>query len=359
MSLVKQAISNQFPDAKSKAEYAKILSKTGLEPVNPITDQVLGVIFVSLMLRLAYALYLDHDLAITFACCLLVVLAAIVTCKIMAFVFGMMFSRWRQASYIPVASRHPLKSKLTMSKFQDQAWQLVIHSSMSAYEVYLLQGTTWWENPQSCFDPCPSTYPEQQDYSWALKTFYMLQLAIWLWTGFSCKWLEPRRKDYIEMMLHHCFTVGLVLNSLLNNEQPIGLVILFIHDFSDVFCDLLKMTNYMKLEESHGLYITEFFFVLNTFGTWIYFRLYKFPFSVVKGAVLDYYVNGSNCPNRKDQTLTVSMLVGLCFLHCYWFALFIRLFIKLTTEGKKKASHGYEGLSGTEYFTDEVNPKET
>jgi ceramide synthetase len=326
-------------------------------PVNPTVDRILGLVFISLILRLAVALYQDLDLAITFVCCLAFVMTAIVSCKILAFVFGMMFSRWRIASYIPEASRHPLKSKLTMSKFQDQAWQLVIHSSMSIYEMYLMQGTTWWENPKSTFDPCPNTYPEQTQFSWAMKTFYMLQLAIWLWTGFSCKWLEPRRKDYIEMMLHHCFTVGLVLNSLLGNELPVGMLILFIHDFSDVICDLIKMANYLKLEESHGLFITEFFFVLNLFGTWIYFRLYRFPFHVVKEAVMDYYLVA--CPDRKNQTLTLCMLWGLCFLHCYWFALFIRLFIKLLTQSKKQASDGYEGQSGSEYFTDELHLKET
>ena len=43
---------------------------------------------------------------------------------------------------------------------------------------------------------------------------------------FRSKWLEERRKDYLEMMVHHVLTVCLVLRSLISNELPIGLMVL-------------------------------------------------------------------------------------------------------------------------------------
>merc|ERR1711934_1024432 len=105
--------------------------------------------------------------------------------------------------------------------------------------------------------------------------FYLVQLSLWIWTGLSCKWLEERRKDYLEMMSHHVITVGLVLNSFVHNELPIGLLVLMIHDGSDVFLDLMKMANYLKLEDMHGMFLTEASFVL-CWITWAYLRFYRF-----------------------------------------------------------------------------------
>ena len=65
----------------------------------------------------------------------------------------------------------------------------------------------WWQDPGTCFVNCPQEHHTREDDPAALSSemrlFYVLQLAIWMWTGFSCKWLEERRKDYVEMMLHH------------------------------------------------------------------------------------------------------------------------------------------------------------
>ena len=85
------------------------------------------------------------------------------------------------------------------------------------------------------------------EHSFEMKLFYCVQIAIWTWTGFSCKYLEERRKDYAEMMLHHCVTIALMLFSQINNQHAIGLVVVFCHDLSDVFLDLMKMSNYLKL----------------------------------------------------------------------------------------------------------------
>ena len=44
-------------------------------------------------------------------------------------------------------------------------------------------------------------------------------------------------------MAHHCLTVALILNSFMNNELPIGLVVMAVHDISDVVLDLMKMVS--------------------------------------------------------------------------------------------------------------------
>lgn len=40
----------------------------------------------------------------------------------------------------------PLKKAVTMKKWCDQSWQLVIHVSMTIFELVVLQDEPWWED---------------------------------------------------------------------------------------------------------------------------------------------------------------------------------------------------------------------
>ena len=159
------------------------------------------------------------------------------------------------------------------------------------------------------------------------------------------------------MMAHHVMTVALILNSLMNAELAIGLVVLAVHDSSDVVLDLMKMANYMKLEGRHGGFIVEALFVLNTFVTWPWLRLYRFPVSVVQSVIFGYHrlctTNGhagdpwaNPAPDIPGSWASSSMLLsGLCVLHVLWWGMMLRIALKLMM-GEKAAKAGdkiYEG----------------
>jgi len=265
-----------------------------------------------------------------------------------------------------------MKSKLALRKFSDQAWQLTIHKTMTLFEVYLLfvvvdednnTSSKWWTNPETCFQPCAIEFAEgRKRRPMILNQFYLFQLAIWVYTGFSCKWVEARRKDYLEMMTHHVVTIMLVLFSFANENQPIGLVILFVHDFSDIFLDLMKMCNYMKLEGTHGMFIVEAVFALNTFITWPYLRLYYFPIRVIYNGAMKGYINncgGGDEKNNLSLQFKLCQDLSFCFsgnillcilasLHFFWYYLMLRILYKLVT-GKSKPNRAgkevYEGES--------------
>lgn len=331
-----------------------------IKPINPMVDHALGFVFVALCLRLLYEFTTDWDLGLLFTGCLVGVMICIRATTMAATFFGRKLSEFRDTDSIPPSCRNPLKSKLAMRKFSDQAWQLLIHASMTVCEVFLLHGQPWWDNPASAFDPCPSTFRAGTNaHPFVLKGFYVLQLAIWIWTGYSCKWIESRRKDYLEMMLHHCFTIMLVLFSLLASELPIGLLILFIHDASDVVLDMMKMANYLKVEDAHGFFMTEILFVLNLV-TWVYFRLYRFPIFVVYGGVWLGYSSQCGVPEAvgtlakcytAGTCLTSCVLLSaLCCLHVFWFYLILRIAARLLSgkNANDAAKAEYEGNSGAD-----------
>jgi hypothetical protein len=229
---------------------------------------------------------------------------------------------------VPSACRCPLSRPAARRKFVDQAWQLAIHVSCFLWEASLLwRNAEWWTDPNTCFQPCPADVT----FGAELRAFYVFQLVLWMWTAVSCQWLEERRQDYAEMICHHVITVALVLGSLLANEVAIGLVVLFVHDSSDILLDLMKMSNYLKLQDRHGWFASETLFVLN-YISWIYLRLYVFPMYVIDAVAYDDYAtrcspDGTEFPGTTPWSGILLHL--LLVLHCFWFAVLTRIAVRI------------------------------
>ena len=71
---------------------------------------------------------------------------------------------------------HPLSKSKSRTKFIGALWQIVIHFSMAACETYLLWDEAWVSHPETCFYPFPSDFKPSQ----LLRSFYVLQTAIWV-----------------------------------------------------------------------------------------------------------------------------------------------------------------------------------
>jgi len=250
----------------------------------------------------------------------------------------------------------PLGNATVLDKFLDQSWQLVIHVSMSAFELYMLSNETWWDDTRTIWQPCPPTYRPKL----VMRIYYLLQLAIWIYTAFSHRFLEKPRKDYVVMFSHHVFTIFLVASSFLSNSMVIGMVILFIHDISDIPVDLVKMLNLMRLQDKQGFFLSEIVFVGNMV-CWAVFRLYLFPVKIgsalVQGHEICTFIPEHQGkfwiePPAIPQLFSGSIVLSLLWcLHIYWFLLFVRILKKALGFGAQKSNwheagaQEYEGSS--------------
>ena len=117
----------------------------------------------------------------------------------------------------------PLRKSKNMAKFKDQMWQLAIHVSMTLLEVWILYydggGEPWLDEYWSFWIPCaaaqrrratrprnserrirhPRRYPALQKNKPSVHLLYLLQMAIWIGTCFSHRFVEERHKDYVMM----------------------------------------------------------------------------------------------------------------------------------------------------------------
>lgn len=254
-----------------------------------------------------------------------------------------------------------------LRKFADQGWQLVVHSAMTAMELYILSGANFWTSTTTIWtDPVdPLTH-----------RFYKMQLAIWFFTAFSHRFLEARHKDYYLMYGHHFVTIFLCAGSYFSGALNVGLFVLFLHDAPDVVADLVKMANYLGLDEKSGTYIVEILFASNLV-TWLLFRLYWFPRVVIYSAWFEssllwseqepgllatmetweqpdggsLQLVGRGAEVLADGYLPTNLLrVGLCVLlvmHAYWYYMFLRILWKLVsgTNAHDAGREDYEGAS--------------
>jgi hypothetical protein len=184
--------------------------------------------------------------------------------------------------------------------------------------------------------------------------------AVWIYTCIVHRFFDERRKDYFVLYVHHIVTIMLVAASLSAGYLRIGLIVLYVHDVSDILVDTLKMVNYLKLEGPRGLFASEIAYVSCVLG-WIYWRLYQFPFRVIRGSFLETWQWNAPQPRVNDFLfgfvltdlplyLHTNVLLTVLFgLHIYWGHLFLMIGYRILTESAREASRQeYEGDSDDE-----------
>jgi hypothetical protein len=189
------------------------------------------------------------------------------------------------------------------------------------------------------------------------------------------------------MLSHHIATLGLIGLSFLQGYKRIGLVVLFLHDASDVPTDLLKLTNYLKLEGPASFFCVEAAFALNL-ATWFWYRIVLLPKNVVlpvarlwrchiavtgntfedsgtsflfsrpiiandgTDSVCRGILDNSEDRPRKTEAFLATLvgaaalllLSALVAMHIYWFCLFLRILRGILAEGAHEAGRKeYEG----------------
>jgi len=183
------------------------------------------------------------------------------------------------------------------------------------------------------------------------------------------------------MFVHHIATILLIAGSHVMNYQRIGILVLYVHDASDITVDLLKLTNYLDLAGNNGPPIVEAVFATNLVS-WIYYRLWIYPMHVLNGSFfIGHRTIATIQPGQliiRDSTpggtglfgtgwvinepfplwtFTNCLLFLLLFLHSWWFLLFLRLAVKLLFQPAHEAGREeYEGDSEDDRRTHAESP---
>ncbi|KAG6609224.1 Longevity-assurance protein (LAC1) [Phytophthora cinnamomi] len=318
---------------------------------NPVLDTVLVSLLMCELGVITHTLWDDQQMLAILVAMVFVVALAVKVTKTSFAIGGGWFSR----TFLQHLG-DPLKKAVTMKKWCDQSWQLAIHVSMTIFELYVLRDETWWQDTTTLWNQGTDTgvFPTQK---FSTKLLYITQLAIWIYTAFSCKFLEEIRKDYLVMMTHHVVTIALVTWSYAVGFLPVGVVVLLLHDMTDIPLDMLKMANYLKIEGVPGLFTSEILFVI-TIVLWFYYRVYQYPTKLLYTTMVENREASMTMADAHDFTqlfphpgppswlLFNVLLTTLYCLHIWWGLLLVRVLVGVVTKGAHDtAKEEYEGTS--------------
>lgn len=145
------------------------------------------------------------------------------------------------------------------------------------------------------------TKPELFNVYYLVALAYHLTDLVWLLGIYELQ------TDFKMMLVHHICTISLVVFSYLCNYSHLGSIIMFLHDFGDIFVYIARILLNTSFPETSK---TSSGIVLLI--VWIYTRLYVFAgviFSVYRGFAPDY------------NLAIINIIIFLCFLyvlHIYW-----------------------------------------
>ena len=241
-----------------------------------------------------------------------------------ALLFGVFFylgrSAFKMVLFPPLARLMGIRGKRA-NKFSYQLWLLMFYVVSSFYGFKVIGDKPWVSFPlgkkemYNLFSDSPFRAGSdiQFYYSYAIG-FYLAELI--------AIFVEPKRSDFLEYLLHHVVTLYLVTFSWMGYETRIGTYVLLIHDISDIGLCTTKIAHYLG---SNLMVNVNFVFFLASF---VYMRLVCLPsltigIYLVGPAVRPFTVN--------SQILGFFVGIVLQSLHLFWFYLILRMLYRLVT----------------------------
>ncbi|KAK4763027.1 hypothetical protein SAY86_008795 [Trapa natans] len=218
------------------------------------------------------------------------------------------------------------EKKKKIRKFKESAWKCIYYLSAELLGLYVTYDEPWFTNTIFFWiGPGEQVWPEQKT-KLKLKGVYMYAAGFYTYSIFALIFWETRRSDFGVSMGHHVATVILIVLSYIFRFARVGSVVLALHDASDVFLEIGKMSKYCGAE---GIASVSFIlFVLS----WIILRLIYYPFWIIWSTsyevvqILDKEKHAVDGPIY--YYIFNTLLLCLLVLHIYWWVLMYRMLMK-------------------------------
>jgi TLC domain len=152
--------------------------------------------------------------------------------------------------------------------------------------------------------------------------FYMLEMGFYIQAIPFLMFIEVRRKDWAESFTHHVVTLGLLSYSWYANFTRAGIIVMLLHDVSDIFLELAKLARYAERETAAlQLFVT---FALS----WVVLRVIIFPYIYIMRLLVDPILVIAipfDVDPQPHYAAFGSMFILLFTLHIYWTYLIFRV----------------------------------
>ncbi|XP_038722840.1 LAG1 longevity assurance homolog 3-like isoform X2 [Tripterygium wilfordii] len=218
------------------------------------------------------------------------------------------------------------ETRKKIRKFKESAWKCVYYLSAELLALSVTYEEPWFTNTTNFWvGPGDQVWPDQK-MKFKLKGVYMYTAGFYTYSIFALIFWETRRSDFGVSMGHHVATVILIILSYILRFARVGSVVLALHDASDVFLEVGKMSKYSGAETMASLAFI--LFVLS----WILLRLIYYPFWVLWSTSYEVILTLDKEKHPVDGPICYyvfnSLLYCLLVLHIYWWVLMFRMLVK-------------------------------
>ncbi|XP_051144536.1 ceramide synthase 1 LOH3-like [Andrographis paniculata] len=213
-----------------------------------------------------------------------------------------------------------------LRKFKESAWKFVFYLSSELLALAVTYNEPWFKKTRYFWvGPGDQIWPDQT-YKLKLRGLYMFAGGFYTYSIFALVFWETRRSDFGVSMGHHVATLILIMLSYLCRFARVGSVVLALHDASDVFLEVGKMSKYAG---SEGM--ASFSFLLFVLS-WIILRLIYYPFWILWSTSYEV-LQTLDKEKHKDvgpiyYYVFNFLLFSLLVLHIYWWVLMYRMLVK-------------------------------
>ncbi|KAG0579800.1 hypothetical protein KC19_4G124100 [Ceratodon purpureus] len=209
-------------------------------------------------------------------------------------------------------------------KFKESSWKCVYYLTAEILALVVTFREPWFTSTRNFWvGPGDRRWPDQLTKV-KLKGLYGFAGGFYLYSIFALLFWETRRSDFGVSMSHHVATLILIVFSYLAKLARVGSVILAVHDASDVFLEIGKLTKYSGLEV-----VPSISFILFAIS-WVILRLIIFPFVILRSTSYEslQFVDKSMAEGPIYYYVFNTLLITLQVMHIYWWILIWRMIVK-------------------------------
>ncbi|CAB4264885.1 unnamed protein product [Prunus armeniaca] len=211
-------------------------------------------------------------------------------------------------------------------KFKESAWKFTYFLSAELLVLSVTYDEPWFTDTKYFWvGPGDQVWPDQK-MKLRLKGVYMYAAGFYTYSIFALIFWETRRTDFGVSMGHHVATVILILLSYIFRFARVGSIVLALHDASDVFLEVGKMSKYGGAERT-----ASFSFILFVLS-WIILRLIYYPFWILRSTsyevILALDKNKHSIEGPIYYYVFNTLLYCLLVFHIFWWVLIYRMLVK-------------------------------
>lgn len=216
-----------------------------------------------------------------------------------------------------------------LTKWNESCWKMVVYTIFSTTAFLVTFWEPYFTDPRHYWTGA-TQFPLNYYVPFKMTLFYLIEIGFYIQAVPFLLFEEVRRKDWLESLVHHIVTLVLMYYSWYANFTRAGVMVMLLHDISDIFLEAAKLARYAEREDmATGLFAT---FALS----WVILRVILFPIMVVSRIVIDPVVLIAvpyNINPQPHYAILSTLFMLLYFLHLYWTWLIWKVIERQLTKG--------------------------